>query len=74
MRWPGDIEAEIVPAPAPVDIAAVERAAYEVGFAQGHFQGRQFMLNELDRIVAERHQLFPEVLAEDVQRLKRMIH
>jgi len=49
------------------------RLGYVHGVAQGQVQGQQIMLEELNRIVGERHPVVPEVLPADLERAKKGI-
>ena len=49
------------------------RRGYVHGLATGQVQGQQIMLDELNRIVEERHVVFAEVLPADLERAKKGI-
>jgi len=60
-----------------LDVTLKQDEAYRRGFshgmAQGQIEGQNIMLDELNRIVGERHPVVPEVLPADLERAKKGI-
>jgi len=60
-----------------LDVTLKQHEAFARGFshgmAQGQIEGQNIMLDELNRIVEERHPVVPELLPADLERAKKGI-